>query len=329
VENEPREYICQVRAALKRTTTYMNMLQRENRCVRIRYANSCHVDVVPCTTLDDGTLVIMTFRENEFEETNPLGFTDWMRERDDLANGHLRPVIRLMKWLRDYKNTFDCPSVILSVLLGESVWTGGSDRYPDVPRALVAILEDLDEWLSSHDEMPLIHDPSCPGTNFNHRWEEAKYQTFKKKIHDYVGWARQALDLQETDGQAAILVWQKLFGPEFAADAVTAERASIVASRDCGPPVRSRRRPRRSRRRRGRSSSTTRRGSSAATTLASTRPSSALTTGHCARLASSGSGTSSDSGSAPMSRSHTRYGGRSATAGKRRSAPGSSAARSC
>ena len=230
-EDNPREYIREVRAAFKRSTTYSTMLQRKNRCVRIQYANSCHVDVVPCITLDDGTQVIMTFHENEFEETNPLGFTDWMKERDDLAKGHLRLVIRLMKWLRDFKNTFDCPSVILTVLLGESVWTDGSDRYPDVPRTLVAILEDLDEWLASHDEMPLIHDPSCPGTQFNHRWKEEKYQTFKRKVHDYAVWARQALDLQDTDAQAAIVAWQKLFGPEFAAAAVTAERASIIEAK--------------------------------------------------------------------------------------------------
>lgn len=229
--DNPREYIREVRSSFKRSTSYANMLQRKNRCVRIQYANSCHVDVVPCITLDDGTQVIMTFRENEFEETNPLGFTDWMRARDDMASRHLRVVIRLMKWLRDFKNTFDCPSVILTVLLGESVWSDGSNKYPDVPHALVVILEDLDNYLSSHDAMPLIHDPSCPGTSFNHRWEEVRYQTFKKKIHDYAVWAREALDLQNVDPPAAIVAWQKLFGPEFAADAVTNERAQIVETK--------------------------------------------------------------------------------------------------
>jgi hypothetical protein len=230
-ENDPCEYLKQVRGAYRRNPTYKNMLIRKNRCIRIQYANSCHVDVVPCITLDDGTQVIMVFDENKFEETNPLGFTDWMRERDDLANGQLRRVIRLFKWLRDFKNTFDCPSVILTVLLGESVWTDGSDKYDDLPNALVAMLEDLDDRLSGHNEMPLIHDPSCPGTSFNHRWEEAKYQTFKRKVHDYAVWAREALDLQASDPDAAVVAWQKLFGPEFAASVVNEERASIISKR--------------------------------------------------------------------------------------------------
>lgn len=229
-EENPREYIRELRQAFKRSTTYSNMLQRKNRCVRIQYANSCHVDVVPCITREDGTQVIMVFDENTFEETNPLGFTDWMKERDDLANGHLRHVIRLLKWLRDYKHTFDCPSVILTVLLGESVWTDADKKYADVPHTVVAILEDLDDRLASHATMPLIHDPSCPGTSFNHRWKEERYETFKQKVHDYALWAREALDLQDTDPTTAITAWQKLFGSEFAAEAVSEERNAIIAS---------------------------------------------------------------------------------------------------
>src|SRR5690606_4974396 len=43
---KPKEYLREVRAAFKRNTTYQSMLQRKNRCVRIDYANDCHVDVV-------------------------------------------------------------------------------------------------------------------------------------------------------------------------------------------------------------------------------------------------------------------------------------------
>jgi hypothetical protein len=230
-EDNPKTYLQEVRAAFKRNSTYANMLQRKNRCVRIQYVNSCHVDVVPCITQSDGTQVIMTFKENEFEETNPVGFSDWMRERDDLANGNLRRVIRLMKWLRDFKNTFTCPSVIMTVILGGRIWHDGADRYSDIPTSLLAILEDLDAWLTTHPTMPLIDDPSCPGTSFNHRWDEEQYRVFKTKMHDYAVWARQAFDLQQDEPQAAIAAWQKMFGTEFAAEAVNAERASIIESK--------------------------------------------------------------------------------------------------
>lgn len=227
-ECEPKTYLREVRAAFKRSSTYKDKLQRKNRCVRIQYAHSCHVDIVPSITLEDGRQVIINYAENDFEETNPVGFADWMKERDELTNGNLRRVIRLLKWLRDYKNTFTCPSVILTVLFGGRAWYSGTDKYPDVPHTLVALLEDLDAYLSLHSSMPLLDDPSCPGTSFNHRWDEAQYQTFKKKVHDYATWAREALDLQDHDDQEAIVAWQKLFGDEFAADEVKAARASIV-----------------------------------------------------------------------------------------------------
>jgi len=95
-----------------------------------------------------------------------------MKERDELTEGNLRRTIRLLKWLRDYKNTFSCPSVILTVMLGGRVWYSGADRYRDVPHTLIALLEDLDGWLALHHDMPLLDDPSCPGTSFNQRWDE-------------------------------------------------------------------------------------------------------------------------------------------------------------
>jgi hypothetical protein len=119
--DDPKTYLRQVRAAFKRDQVYKNKLEHKNRCVRISYANDCHVDVVPAITLEDGRQVIICYRDNAFEDTNPVGFADWMKERDDITGGQLRRVIRLLKWLRDFKNTFSCPSVILTVMLGGRV----------------------------------------------------------------------------------------------------------------------------------------------------------------------------------------------------------------
>jgi hypothetical protein len=39
------------------------------------------VDVVPYVELDDGRQVIIDTKANEFESSNPQGFTDWMKTR--------------------------------------------------------------------------------------------------------------------------------------------------------------------------------------------------------------------------------------------------------
>jgi hypothetical protein len=75
--------------------------------------------------------------------------------------------------------------------------------------------------------MPLIDDPSCPGTSFNHRWTEEKYLNFKAKIELYAGWAREAYDADEPE---AVGLWQKLFGAEFTAPEVEESKSVLLAA---------------------------------------------------------------------------------------------------
>jgi hypothetical protein len=192
---EPKDYLKAVRAAFRRTSTYRDMVTKKNRCVRVVYANDCHVDVVPYLILGDRREVIVNFADNAYEDTNPDGFTDWMRERDGVANGNLRKVIRLLKYVRDYKGTFDCKSVILTTLVGERIseWSA-AERYKDVPTTLVNVLEDLAAFVSVHPLMPDLADPSCPGTSFNHRWDQTRYDNFRTQVTRYAVWAREAYD---------------------------------------------------------------------------------------------------------------------------------------
>lgn len=210
----PGEYLRQLRAALKRSKTYQDKVRKKNRCVRVGYANDCHVDVVPSIVLEDGRHVIINYAANCFEQTNPEGFTEWMKEKDALAQDNLRRVIRLVKFLRDIKLTFSCPSVILTALLGERIQVFDElRRYADVPTTLMNVLKDLDTWLGLYATMPVIVDPSCPGTSFNHRWSEDKYQNFKAKIKYYS--QKVELAYNEEDQRKSLAAWQSIFGDEF------------------------------------------------------------------------------------------------------------------
>lgn len=231
-DEDPKVYLEQVHAVFKRHWSYKDRVTQKKRCVRIQYAGDCHVDVVPAVTLDDGSQAIIYHPDSVFEQTDPVGFAAWMRERDDITNGELRRVIRLLKWLRDFKNTFTCPSVILTVMLGNRVrvWDTGT-RYSDLPTALLTLIEDLDEWLQSHPTMPLLDDPTCPGVSFNHRWDDPQYATFRKKINDYAAWAREAYDLQCDDDEAALQAWRRLFGDEFAAEIVLEAKSAYQVRR--------------------------------------------------------------------------------------------------
>ena len=88
--------------------------------------------------------------ENKWERTDTDGFTDWMKKKDTIANKRLREVIRIMKFLRDHKNSWTgTKSILLTTLLGERVeeWRKVLDRgyYADLPTALLHIVSDLDD----------------------------------------------------------------------------------------------------------------------------------------------------------------------------------------
>ncbi|MES2210157.1 MAG: nucleotidyltransferase [Chloroflexota bacterium] len=236
--DDKKKYVTETLAAFERSA-YAGKTEKHTRCVRIIYADDCHVDVVPHVELEDGREVIIDSRANEFESSNPEGFADWIKEKDGLAGGHLRKVIRLLKYLRDYKGTFSIPSVILTALVGERVLAWNAEgRYPDVPTTLKSVLADLNSWLQLYETMPSIADPSCPDVNFDHRWDQDRYTTFRRKIRDYSAWVTQAYD--EPDRDKSLELWQKVFGPDFKAPATAVAAApamtKAVAVREARAP---------------------------------------------------------------------------------------------
>jgi len=112
------------------------------------------------------------------------------------------------------KNTFTVPSVILTTLLGERVQAWDAEnRYCDVPTTLNNVIADLDAWLDLRPSMPMIEDPSCPGTTFNHRWDEDDYSNFQEQIAYYSDKVTSAYE--EADKDKSLALWQEVFGPEF------------------------------------------------------------------------------------------------------------------
>lgn len=214
---EPKRYLEQVCAALGRSR-YAEMTKRKNRCVRVTYANDCHVDVVPYLVLPDGRKVIVNHEENDWEVTNPEGFTAWMQEKDGIAEGNLRKVIRILKFLRDHKGTFQgTRSIILTTLVGERVSqehkAADPGYYSDVPTALVNIINDLDDWLADHPDKPSIKDPSGSGLTFDHRWDDTAYQNLRKRMTYYASKITEAFE--EADEATSVELWQQLCGSGF------------------------------------------------------------------------------------------------------------------
>lgn len=226
-EWEAENYVQELYTVFRGSSTYRDMVSRHDRCIRIDYANEFHIDLVPYMERH-GAHYITNRSENQFELTNPEGYNDWLDGQNRLASGRLVKVIRLMKYLRDYKSTFSCKSVILSILLGNSVsdapaW-GDDSEYSDLPTALKNIVGSLDDYLQDNVLMPSIDDPSEPTENYNHRWNQEEYANFRDKIHLYRGWIDEAFE--EPDAQESKIKWRRLFGDKFGTYPTTIKKAS-------------------------------------------------------------------------------------------------------
>jgi hypothetical protein len=217
----PKRYIDQVYYALEHHSTYKDMPHhRKCRCVRLVYANSCHVDIVPHLILDGGREVIVNRDEDVWEDTAPEAFTRWMKERDDITTGNLRRVIRLIKYLRDHRGHFEgTRSVILTALLGERVDAVkkmyDSGYYATLPDALLHIVQDLDEWLRAQVGRPTVYDPSGSGLTFDHRWSDESFEHFRDRIQCFAAEMSDAYN--EADPETSVKLWQDIFGAGFKA----------------------------------------------------------------------------------------------------------------
>jgi hypothetical protein len=228
---EPSAYVVALYSAFRQSATYKEMVRRRARCVTVQYADGFHVDVVPYLERAGGSY-ITNRDENRFELTNPEGYSDWVDQQNRTTAGHFIEVIRLVKYLRDFKTTFSAKSVLLTTMLGSRVNSahllGDPGYYADMPTALLHIVGDLDDYLQANPTMPVITDPSCPSQDFNHRWDQAEYANFRNQIHRYAGWISDAFT--EADRDKSLVAWQRIFGDGFQQPPMALSEAAKASS---------------------------------------------------------------------------------------------------
>jgi hypothetical protein len=232
---EPRDYIPQLYSAFRSSGTYRSKVSRKTRCVTLQYANDFHIDLVPYIERV-GRLYITNRHENRFELTDPEQFTEWLDEQSRITNGHLIAVIRLMKYLRDFKQTFTARSIILTTLLGGRVnfvnLIGDPRYYADVPTTLVNVVADLDTYLQANLHLPVLLDPGRTNEDLSHRWDDTQYQNFRVRIHRYSELMSDAFN--EPDAEKSERLWQGIFGSSFKAPRIE-KRALLLEAASPAP----------------------------------------------------------------------------------------------
>ncbi len=211
---EPKDYVKDVYKILKRDKTYHDMVHLGTRSARLEYAGSFHMDIVPCITKGQQSFVFNR-RENRIEVTDGTGYRDWLNHKNRVANGQLRQVTKLLKYLRDHKGNLPVKSILLTTLIGLFVHDNeqGSKSYRDTPTALKTISNRVNSFLQSNEQIPTIRNPALKGEKFDRRWNQEKYSHFRKMFNIYNSKVHAAFEA--TDPAESIAKWRKLFGENF------------------------------------------------------------------------------------------------------------------
>ncbi len=209
----PRDYVDAVYQCLKNSSVYADKIRRKTRCVVVDYAGEFHLDIVPSVAYGTNQYICNRLTD-EFEITDGTGFRDWFNEKNRVTNGNLKRVTRLMKYLRDYKQTFTAPSILLTTLIGNAIYDSDDDsNFKTVPDTLMTVSRRINGFLQSWPTIPTISNPVLPQENFTRHWDETKYLNFRDKFNRYTELICQAYE--EEDPQESLKLWRQLFGESF------------------------------------------------------------------------------------------------------------------
>ncbi|MCG6205837.1 nucleotidyltransferase [Rhodopseudomonas sp. HC1] len=227
------EYVNSLGRVFSGSKAYGDKTKTWDYCVTITYAGDRRVDLAPCVVgrLYEGSLEVCN-RRGTFELTSPIEYTEWMKERNAYSgNNSFRKVTRLVKYLRDIKHTFTCPSVLLTTLLGNEIqwFEKGSEEFADVPTTLRTLMGRLDNRLRIHPTRPAVTNPKLPSEDFSSLFgTDDQYSNFRTAIARYRKWIDEA---HATEGrQESIAAWQRVFGSDFAKGEVLKTAQALTES---------------------------------------------------------------------------------------------------
>ena len=224
------KYVNSLFKALEPNSTYSDKLSRSSHCITISYARDKRIDVAPCL-LDrsfNGSLEVCNRNTDEFEYTEPEKYTDWLIDCNNLSGQNsFRKVTRLLKYLRDIKGTFTCPSVLLTTIIGNQITKTdqNSDAFADVPSALKTIVGRIDAFLQANVSRPYVQNPFLSEEDFATLWTDSQYQNFRDVMSRYREWIDDAF--MEVNKNESISKWRRVFGEDFAGDVVLKEAATL------------------------------------------------------------------------------------------------------
>lgn len=215
----PKDYVNELVTRLGQLPVYEGKVRRFSHCATIEYAGERKIDIAPCVVnrLYAGQYEVCNRNSDQFEASAPSAYTEWVKDKNDIAGGNdLKKVTRLLKYMRDIKGNFKCPSFLLTTLMGLQVYESDRDcaKFADLATTLKTLVGRLDDWLQARPNVPVVPNPKLPQEDQAGGWDQTQYGNFRDKMNLYRGWIDDAY--VESDRDECIGKWQRVFGEKFA-----------------------------------------------------------------------------------------------------------------
>jgi hypothetical protein len=213
------QYVKELGRVFRDSSRYSDMTQVYDYCVTITYADDCTIDIAPLVMEREyqGKLEVCDRRNDKFEESQPIEYTRWIREKNGYSgNNSFRKATRLIKYIRDIKKRFSCQSILLTTLIGDRIewFDKDSNAFADTPSALQTLMGRLDDWLQARPEKPVVQNPALTSEDFADLWNDTQYSNFRNFVNKYRRWIDEAIAAQTRS--ESIEKWRMVFGDEFA-----------------------------------------------------------------------------------------------------------------
>lgn len=237
-----------VEARLKAHETYRTMLKRKNRCIRVKYANQFHLDILPgCPDPDSGfgCLLVPDREAKDWKPSNPKGYAIWFESRTALLEEvfakrveplpgpepidlktPLKRVVQLLKRWRDVayaKNSDGAPiSIVLTTLAG-NFYSG----QESVSKALADILDRIVANLPLDGGRLIVRNPTNPDEDLSERWGENP-NAYRAFVSGIIALRKSWHEVNQQGGiHRVTATLQRLFGEDLA-ESVVKEQAEFI-----------------------------------------------------------------------------------------------------
>lgn len=216
----PNQIYNELIKVLENDDRYKDKIVKKKRCVRLKYANDFHMDIMPgCIKLvvGDNNIKVPDRELKNWVDSNPKGFVDWFlgkaktirtrslleeykrhldilrAEVQDLPNDDfysktpLQRAVQLIKRYRDIffekDDTYATTSIVLTTLMGQ-FYTGENSIYETLENIISKVTSGYQNALAIGGRFKVLN-PTNLNEDFTDKWTTQHYENFYAFITDF------------------------------------------------------------------------------------------------------------------------------------------------